>query len=85
MRKKFVLHTYPNRFWNQAELMLYEDDTLKLRYRINNFYEVDKDWFYIFDTTGGSGIGFKKGKMIEKIYIGDGEFSSKEIRDTPTV
>lgn len=41
---------------------------------INCFYEVTPDWILIYNAKGGSGYGYTKGELIQKIYIGDGEF-----------
>ncbi|MCK5614036.1 hypothetical protein KAR91_69880 [Candidatus Pacearchaeota archaeon] len=72
--KKYTFTHYKNRFWCVGELKCNDDR----EWKINRFWEVDKEWFYIFDTAGSSGSGFTEGALIEKIYIGDAEFKIVE-------
>ena len=72
--KNFILKKYTNRFWSVAELEIYKNEKLVETILINKFYGVTKDWFFEYDASGGSGIGYKPGEIIRKIYIGDSEF-----------
>lgn len=73
--KKAILTKYKGRFWCVAELDIYSESGQKIRqYPINRHYEHDKDWFIIFDTEGGQGIGYRAGDILNKIFIGDCEF-----------
>lgn len=70
---KILIKEYRNRFWRIAEV--FKNGT-KIA-DINKFYDVTLGWIIIYETYGGSGIGFKKGNILEKIYIGDAEFSKE--------
>lgn len=74
---KFVLKVYPRRFWEVAEV--FKND-VKIA-SINRFYDVTPEWITIYETTGGSGIGFKKGDVISKIFIGNAEFEKQHAYD----
>lgn len=69
---KVVLEINDNVFWNIGKV--YKNG--KLIANINKFYEVTKDFIYIYDTAGGSD-SIKKGELIRKIYIGDCEFEKR--------
>ena len=72
--KKAVLKWRRNSFWCQGTLIIFDTEGKELsKYSINNYYEVDKDFFCIYDTGGGSDSSYK-GELIEKIYIGDCEY-----------
>lgn len=75
--KRFVLKKYRDRFWQVADLEIYEDEICKEVVSINKFYDVDSSWFTIYETEGGSGIGFKKGEIKRKIHIGDAEYKTE--------
>ena len=79
INKKAVLKKYKHHYWHVADLELYEDFILKKTIRINKFYDITEDWFFIYDEIGGSGTGFWKGEIINKIYIGDSEFQKIEV------
>jgi len=72
MGKVIELILYPNRFWGIAEVF---KDGRKIA-SINKFYDIDKDWIIIYETTGGQGIGYFKGNIITKIFIGDCELKT---------
>lgn len=74
---KFVLKVYPRRFWEVAEV--FKND-VKIA-SINRFYDVTPEWITIYETTGGSGSGFKKGDVISKIFIGNAEFETQHASD----
>ncbi len=69
-KKIFTFTHYMNRVWSVGELKC--DDGRE--WRINKFWEVDKDWFYIFEACSGSGIEYTPGTLLHKIYIGDSEY-----------
>jgi hypothetical protein len=71
---KVVLKIRPNRFWSIGQV--YKNDVLIAE--INRHYEVDENFIHIYDTEGGSGTGFVKGELKEKISIANCEFK-KEI------
>ena len=74
---RIELRHYLNRFWHVAEVY---KNTHKIA-DINKFYEVDKDWILVFSCVGGSGTGWSKGELIQKIFIGNAEYKKIEIRD----
>ena len=74
--KKYILKNYPQRFWHIADLEVYLNGELIETIYINKFYDVTADWFIEYDASGGSGIGWHKGEVIRKIYIGDSEFEA---------
>lgn len=71
---KFVIKEYAQRFWMVAEVFKNDIEIAT----INKFYDVDKDWITIYEVQGGSGIGYEKGAIKQKIFIGNAEFK-KEI------
>lgn len=81
MKKKFILKVYPLNVWCRAELECYEDGELKETISINRFYDVTQDWIFIYDESGGTGYGYKKGDILRKVFIGDAEFEQKTIRE----
>ncbi len=72
---KFHIKEYKNRFWQVAEVY---KNGVKIA-DVNKFYEVTTDWILIYDTVGGSGTGWKKGTLLQKIFIGDSEFTQEFI------
>lgn len=64
------LKLYAQNYWHVADVF---KDGEKIA-SINQFYEVQQDWIIIYGTQGGSGYGYKKGEIIQKIFIGDSEF-----------
>ncbi len=72
MKSIIELRVRPDNYWQVADVL---KDGEKIT-TINCFYEVDKDWILIYETLGGSGYGYRKGKVIEKIFIGDSEFKT---------
>ena len=70
MKDKIVLKEFKRRFWMVAEV--WKND--KKIADINRFYKVTDEWIFIYDTIGGQGTGYKKGDLLEKIFIGDCEF-----------
>ena len=73
---EYILFKFPNRFWDVAELIHVHDGRIIEAININKFYEVDSNWFYIYDTVGGQGTGYKKGELLRKICIAGCEFKS---------
>ena len=76
MKKKFILKVYPGRCWSVAELEVYESDKLIETITANLFYDVSDDFVSFYETTGGSGTGFKKGKLIRRVDISNCEFNT---------
>jgi len=70
---KFKIKEYKQRFWQVAEVF----KNGKKIADINKFYDVTKDWIIIYDTVGGSGTGWNKGEILNKIFIGNAEFSKE--------
>lgn len=70
-----TLKVYTGNCWQVAEVFKNHKSIAK----INKFYNVTEDWIIIYDEIGGSGTGFRKGDVIERIYIGNSEF--KRIRE----
>lgn len=68
--KKCILYWRGNDFWSKGTVVI--DGAIVAR--INKFYEATPEWILIFDCFGGSGYGYSKGDLIEKIFIGDCEF-----------
>jgi len=78
MIKKITLVEYPNSYWHVADVIV-DDAHERTFFKINKFYDVKKDYIIEYEATGGSGIGFKPGKVIRKIFIGDAEFETIQI------
>ena len=80
--KTYVLKKYKGVVWGVAELFVCEGDPESSLFtsliKINLFYEVDSNWFSVYDTIGGTGTGWRKGELIRKINISDGEYIVKE-------
>lgn len=79
MKKVFVLEWHENQFWLQGELKQFINDKLIKKWDINNYYSVGGNYFYIYDTVGGSGTGFRRGEILHKIDISNAEYSKKEL------
>jgi len=79
LKKKFILLVYSNNFWNLAEMERWEDGVKKETIRVNKFFKVTEDWFFIYGALGGSGTGWIQGDIEQKIYIGDAEFEQVRI------
>ena len=75
-RRKIILTKYTRQFWSVAKVVVYEDGKKPKEYTVNLFHEVKDDAILIYDTVGGSGIGFKKGELLHRIPIGDAEFET---------
>lgn len=71
---KFIIKEYPSREWQVAEIFKNE---VKIA-DVNKYYEITSDFIIIYETIGGSGPGFQKGGVTDKIYIGEAELR-KEI------
>lgn len=67
---KITIKEKKQNFWNVAEVFKNNEHMAT----VNKFYEVDKDWIYIYDTLGGSGTGWSKGQLLKKISITNCEF-----------
>lgn len=78
--KRFILTTYTQNFWGASELKMYENNELIEITPINKFFTISEDWIFIYNEIGGSGIGFKRGDIIKKIFIGDSEFEHITIK-----
>lgn len=72
---KILIKEYSDRYWSVADI--FKNDVFIVN--VNKFYEVNSDFILIFDTIGGSGYGHSKGKLIQKIYIGDCELIKETI------
>jgi hypothetical protein len=72
--KEVTLTVFPNRFWHKADLNIKYDKSRSETIQINKFYDISPEWIYIYDTEGGTGTGFTKGNLIQKVFIGDAEF-----------
>jgi adenine specific DNA methylase Mod len=70
---EFKIKEYNQRFWQVAEVF----KNGKKIADINKFYDVTTDWIIIYDTVGGSGTGYSKGDILNKIFIGNAEFSKE--------
>ena len=70
---KIILKEYKDRSWLIAEVWKNNEKIAD----INKFYEVTEFWILIYDTNGGQGIGYSKGNLIQKIYIGNCEFEKQ--------
>ena len=73
---KFLIKQYNQRFWQVAEVF----KNGKKIADINKFYDVTPKWIIIYDTVGGSGTGWRKGEILNKIFIGDAEFSKENCK-----
>jgi len=74
-KDQFVVKHFTNKCWEVAEVWKNGEKIATA----NLFYDVTQDWIIIYSTAGGSGIGWKKGDIIEKIYIGDSEFRLEKV------
>lgn len=72
---KFKIKHYKQRFWQVAEVYLNGNKIAC----INKFYKVTTKWIIIYSTIGGQGTGYRKGEIINKIFIGNAEFSKQTI------
>lgn len=79
MKKKFVLEWKENQFWNKGLLTKYENGIKVESWRINLYYTIKDDFFFIHGVTGGQGTGYSEGCILNKIYIGDAEFEKVNI------
>lgn len=70
---KFLIREYKNRYWQVAEVFKNGKEVAT----INRFYEVNTDWIIIYDTIGGTGTGYRKGDVVQKIFIGNAELSKE--------
>ena len=59
----------PSQYWDAVTIL--KDG--KVICNVNMFYEVTPEWIYVYETSGGSGIGWFKGELKRKIFIGDCE------------
>ena len=66
---KYLIIEYKQRFWGVAEVFKNGKKIAK----VNKFYDVTPEWIIIYDTEGGSGIGWRKGDILAKIFIGNAE------------
>lgn len=79
-----LLTVYPNRYWGIGLVEIwkpasqYKDAELIEEVRINKFYEVTDDFIFIYDETGGSGYGYKKGDLLRKISLEGREFKTQQ-------
>lgn len=73
MTPRVIIKEFTNRFWEVAEITVINSDGVKEWIDVNKFYEVDKNWIYVFDTAGGQGTGYSKGKLLRKIDISNYE------------
>jgi hypothetical protein len=67
--KKIILKKYLNHYWSVADLEIYKNDKLEKVININKFYEINENYINIYETIGGSGVGYKKGDLLQKIEI----------------
>lgn len=67
---------YPKRCWEVAEVIVKDFGVELKTYNVNLFYEVDNKFIYIYETVGGSGYGYSKGNLKNKISIEDAEFNT---------
>lgn len=74
--KSFKLIVYPRRFWHKADLEISIDNNIVEIIAVNRFYEINNDFFTIFDTVGGQGTGYNKGNILRKINISECEFET---------
>lgn len=74
---KFLIKEYKWRYWCVAEVFM---NGRKIA-DINKFYEVTPEWIIIYDTVGSTADGWSKGEVIQKIFIGNAEFSKEIIRE----
>lgn len=77
--KKVILEIENQNYWCVGQLYIYIDDQLSKIYKINKFYKVTEDWFFIYGESGGSGYGYKPGDILHKIKIDDAEFDKKHV------
>lgn len=70
---KVILKINDNRFWSKGEV--FKNGVLIAK--INRHYEVDENFIYIYDSVGGSGTGWVKGELLEKINIANCEFKKE--------
>lgn len=68
--KKCILYWIDNQFWGKGEVHI----DGKLVAKINVFYEATPEWILIYDCVGGQGTGYRKGELVQKVFIGDCEF-----------
>lgn len=68
---KFLVKKYTHNFWQVAEVF---KNGIKIA-TVNKFYDITPDWITIYDTIGGSGTGWRKGDVINKIFIGNAELT----------
>jgi hypothetical protein len=74
---KVIVRIYQNRFWSIGEV--YKNNVLIAE--INRHYEVDENFIYIYDSVGGSGTGYKKGELLQKISIANCEYKKETINE----
>jgi hypothetical protein len=70
---KVVLKIDESKFWSKGQV--FKNDILIAE--INRHYEVDENFIYIYDSAGGSGTGWVKGELQEKINISNCEYKKE--------
>lgn len=76
---KYLIVEHKQRHWNIADV--YKNGT-KIT-TVNKFYEVSDEWIIIYETVGGSGYGYSKGDVLQKIFIGDSGLNKEYTNESP--
>ena len=82
MKATVKIIEYPNRFWHTADIkIINHGGCLRELIEVNRYYDVDKDWIYIYDTCGGHD-NIKRGRLLRKINISGYELETLVCRNS---